>query len=95
MLELFITVSYCAGIKARNYASNTKHIALYYLIISIYNHKVFNLIGCSGGIMVNIQVIGLTNKEYLELKSLFLESKASSWKEFILQVVKEWTQQKQ
>jgi len=43
--------------------------------------------------MVNIQVIGLTNKEYLELKSLFLESKTNSWKEFILQVVSEWKQQ--
>lgn len=40
--------------------------------------------------MVNIQLIGLTDDQYIELKRELLASKEESWKGFFLKVVKEW-----
>jgi len=43
--------------------------------------------------MVNIQIIGLSEDEYLELKGYMRRSKTGSWKNFFIMVVSEWTQQ--
>lgn len=44
----------------------------------------------SGCEKMNVQLVGLTDEEYLFLKTEFVKSREDNWKEFFLKVVREW-----
>ena len=44
---------------------------------------------------MNIQLVNLSDEEYIELKTDFIKSKEKNWKSFFLRAVRAWKTQKQ